>query len=264
MSQRYFELFYFERILERISKSKYKNHIILKGGLLLTSIIGNDNRTTKDMDTSLKGYPLNKKQVEKIFKELFSINLNDGVSFEIISIKEIRLEKPSNGYRLNILSTFQNNRTYITVEITAEDVITPREIKYNYKCFFQDKCIPIMSYNIETILAEKLHAIMYHGLLTTRLKDFYDMYALMENQNIIYDKKILTRAIQNTFNSRNTKLDIAEFKNILEELNGDSHMKKLWKEYQTKNHYAQNITYQDTINAIEKAVNILENELKSV
>ena len=149
-------MFYFERLLERISKSKYKNYIILKGGLVLTSIIGSDDRTTKDMDATIKGIPLNKDAISKIFNEIFSINLDDGVSFELISIKDIRLEDKYGGFRLNILSKLGNNKTYITVELTTGDEITPREIRFSYNSIFENKKIPIMAYNIETILAEKL------------------------------------------------------------------------------------------------------------
>lgn len=253
-------MFYFERILERISKSKYRNHIILKGGLLLTSIIGNDDRTTKDMDTTFKGYSLNMQEVEKIFKDIFNININDSVTFEIISIKKIRLESNYNGYRLNVLSKFAKNKTYITIEITTGDIITPKEIKYHYKCFFQDLTIPIMSYSIETIIAEKLHAIIVHGVLTTRLKDYYDMYILIKSNIVTFNKQTLIMAIKNTFRNRNTKIDIKEFKTIVEELQEDKHIQKLWKDYQNKSPYAQGIKYEKTVKAIEEVITILEKE----
>ncbi len=138
-SQRYFQLFYFERILERISKSKYKGKIILKGGLLLTSLIGDDERTTKDMDATIKGIPLTKVSVKKIFNEILDINVNDGVSFEIISVKDIRLEDEYGGFRLNILSRLGNNKTYVTIELTTGDLITPKEMKYSYNSIFESK-----------------------------------------------------------------------------------------------------------------------------
>ena len=213
------------------------------------------------MDTTLKGYPLNKQEVEKIFKDIFNIDLKDDVTFEIISIKYIRLESNYSGYRLNILSKFDKNKTYITIEITTGDVITPKEIKYHYKCFFQNLTIPIMSYSIETIIAEKLHAILIHGALTTRLKDYYDMYTLIKGNVVTFNKQILVIAIKNTFQSRNTKINIKEFKTIIEELKEDKHIQKLWKDYQNKNSYAQGIKYEKTIEAIEKVITILENNL---
>ena len=216
------------------------------------------------MDATLKGIPLNKEKLEEIFLELFHVNVSDGVSFDLISIKDIRLEDEYGGYRLNVLSKLDNNRTYITIEITTGDEITPREMKYNYNCIFEDKKIPIMAYNLETILAEKIHAIMTRGTLNTRLKDFYDMHILMNLKSSDIDYKILVKAITNTFKQRSTILDINEFNSIMDDLENDKTMNLLWLEYQNKNTYAKNIEYKDTIDAIKKIVNILENELIGV
>ena len=256
-----FQMFYFERLLERISKSKYSGQIILKGGLLLSSIIGSDERTTKDMDTTLKGIPLTKEIIEKIFIEILNIDLNDGVSFEIISIKDIRLEDEYSGFRINILSKLDNNKTYITVELTTGDVITPKEVKYSYNCIFENKKIPIMAYPIETVLAEKFQTIISRGILNTRLKDFFDIHVLM---NTKINNKTLIKAIINTFNKRNTLFDINEFYIIINELEESKEMNKLWIEYQNKNRYAEDIKYIDTIKSIEKIIKLLENELITI
>ena len=256
-----FQMFYFERLLERISKSKYSGQIILKGGLLLSSIIGSDERTTKDMDTTLKGIPLTKEMIEKIFVEILNIDLNDGVSFEIISIKDIRFEDEYGGFRINILSKLDNNKTYITVELTTGDVITPKEVKYSYNCIFENKKIPIMAYPIETVLAEKFQTIISRGILNTRLKDFFDIHVLM---NTKINNNTLIKAIINTFNKRNTLFDINEFYIIINELEESKEMNKLWIEYQNKNRYAEDIKYIDTIKSIEKIIKLLENELITI
>ena len=232
ISQKFYQLFYFERILERISISNYRGQIILKGGLLLTSIIGDDERTTKDMDATLKGISLTKTNVEKAFNEILHIDIDDGTSFQIVSIKDIRLEDEYGGFRLNILSKLGNNKTYITIELTTGDVITPREMKYNYNCIFEDKTIPIMSYTLETVLAEKFQTIVTRGLLNTRLKDFYDIYILI-----------------------NTKID---------DLSNDNNMNNLWNEYVSKNSYAKNVKFEDTINSLKEIIEILESELVGV
>lgn len=257
-------MFYFERLLERISKSKYKNYIILKGGLILTSIIGSDDRTTKDMDATIKGIPLNKDAISKIFNEIFSVDLDDGVSFELISIKDIRLEDKYGGFRLNILSKLGNNKTYITVELTTGDEITPREIRFSYNSIFENKKIPIMAYNIETILAEKFHSIVSRGVLNTRLKDFYDVYVLFNFKEDIINKKLLVKAIENTFKKRDTLINIDEFVTLIDDLYNNDSLKKLWSEYQNKNNYAKYIDFEDTVDAIKIIVNILEETLVTV
>ena len=264
ISQKFYQLFYFERILERISKSSYRGKIILKGGLLLTSIIGDDERTTKDMDATLKGILLTKNEVEKMFNEILNMDIDDEVLFKIISIKDIRLEDEYSGFRLNILSKLDNNKTYITVELTTGDVITPREIKYNYNSIFEDKKISIMSYTIETILAEKFQTVVNRGLLNTRLKDFYDIYILVNTKMSELSKENLINAIKNTFKRRKTSLDIDQINEIINDLISDNNMNSLWENAVSKNSYAKNIRFEDTIDAIKQIVEILESKLVEV
>lgn len=261
ISQKFYQLFYFERLLERISISNYRGQIILKGGLLLTSIIGDDERTTKDMDSTLKGIPFKKKDVEKVFNEILNIDIDDGVSFQIISIKDIRLEDEYGGFRLNILSKLDNNKTYITVELTTGDVITPKEMKYNYNSIFEDKKIPIMSYTCETLLAEKFQTIVTRGLLNTRLKDFYDVYILINKKMDELNKNNLIKAIKNTFQRRETIIDIEQFKEVIRDLSDDNNMNNLWNNYVSKNSYAKDIEFNDTIKALNKIISILEKGL---
>ena len=264
ISQKFYQLFYFERILERISISNYRGQIILKGGLLLTSIIGNDERTTKDMDATLKGIPLTKNDVEKVFNEILHIDIDDGVSFQIISIKDIRLEDEYGGFRLNILSKLDNNKTYITVELTTGDVITPREMKYNYNSIFEDKKIPIMSYPLETVLAEKFQTIVTRGLFNTRLKDFYDVYILINTKIDDLNRSNLIKAIKNTFKRRETNFDLEQFNEVINDLSNDNNMNNLWNEYISKNSYAKNVKFEDTINSLKEIIEILESELIGV
>jgi len=261
LSLQFYQLFYFERLLERISLSKYKNSIIIKGGFLLTSIIGEDDRTTKDMDATIKGLPLNQKEVEKVFKNIISIKINDDVKFEIESIKDIRLEDEYGGFRVLLRATLDSNRTFVAVELTTGDAITPSEISYNYKSIFDDKTINVYSYNIETVIAEKFQTIISRGVLNTRLKDFYDMYKLMSMSSIIIDKNILNKAIRNTFERRNTKFDIEFFKEVVDSIKNDDYMIKLWNDYSNKNHYTEGIEFDDTIDSVVKIIKILSKTL---
>ena len=212
------------------------------------------------MDTTLKGIPLNKEIVSNIFKEIFEVDIKDGVSFEIISVKDIRKEDIYAGFRLNILSKLENNKTYITVELTTGDKITPKEIKYSYNSIFENKKISIMSYTLETVLAEKIHSVLTLGTLTTRLKDYYDIYILMFDKRVFIDKIILKNAIKNTFENRNVVINIDEFKNIVNDIANDDDMKYKWKQYQERNEYAKNISFIEIINSINKVLKIIEEE----
>lgn len=257
LSLQYYQLFYFERIIERVSLSKYNNQIIFKGGFILTSIIGEKDRSTKDMDATIKGIPLTKKEVEKVFKNIINIKIDDNVKFEIISIDDIREEDEYGGFRILIKANMDNNRTFFTIELTTGDIITPREISYNYKSFFDEKEINIYSYNLETIIAEKIQTIISRGLLNTRLKDFYDIYSLINNKMGSIDKSTLVLATKNTCKKRNTDYNLQYFKDIVTEIKNNDYMEKLWNNYRSKYPYASSILFNDTINAIESLIDYL-------
>lgn len=249
-------MFYFERILERISLSKYMGQIILKGRLLLSSIIGIDERTTKDMDATIKGIHLSLEKVQEVFTEILNIELKDGVNFDILSIKETRLDNEYDGFKISIIATLDNNKTHLSIDLTVGDIVTPIEIKYSYNSIFEDKKISIMAYTLETVLAEKFETLIRRGVLNTRMKDFADIYYLTKENKLNY--KNLIQAIKNTFSKRQTKFDIQEFKLILLELKDSPEMLEKWKKFQSKVNYITKIDYLDTIEATEKIIEVLE------
>lgn len=257
------QMFFFEHVLMRLEKSKYRNNIILKGGVLLSSIIGEDLRTTKDIDATLKSLPLNLDSIRNIFEEILSVDIEDNVNFEIINIKDIRLEDEYGGFKINVKGTFDKIRTNFFIEITTGDIIIPREIKYKYNSIFEDKKINIVAYTIETIIAEKFESIISKNITTTRAKDFYDLHMLMKDKNDINNKN-LVKAIENTFNKRNTEFDIDSFKEIVELLRDSNTLRRIFADYQEKLEYTKQVKFDDTIKAIKDIVNILESELVGV
>lgn len=257
LSHHFHQMFFFEHVLMRLEKSEYKDNIILKGGVLLSSIIGNDLRTTKDIDATLKGLPLTIEMVEEIFKEILSIDIKDNVYFELVSIKDIRITDEYDGFRLNIKGTFYKIRTNFFIEVTTGDIITPREIKYKYSSIFEDKKINIMAYTIETIIAEKFESIISKNITTTRAKDFYDLYMLIDNHKDEIDNSVLKRAVINTFNKRNTTYDINLFRETLEILESSDTLKNVFMDYQSKLVYPQKVEYKKTIEVLNLIIDIL-------
>lgn len=258
------QMFFFEHVLMRLEKSKYRNNIILKGGVLLSSIIGEDLRTTKDIDATLKSLPLNMESIRDIFEEILSINIDDNVSFEIVNIKDIRLEDEYGGFKINVKGTFDKIRTNFFIEITTGDIITPREIKFKYNSIFEDKKINIMAYTIETIIAEKFESIIGKNITTTRAKDFYDIYMLMNKHKNDINNNNLVKAIENTFNKRNTEFNIDNFKVIIEIMENSRALKRVFADYQSKLEYTKEVSFDDTIKAINLIIDILESELVGV
>ncbi len=242
----YYELlqrFMFERILERISISKYNDNFILKGGLLLSAIFGIDNRATKDMDTTVKGLDVSEEIMVNILNEILSINLNDGVKFALINITNIREGNEYGGNKYHIVGRFQNMRVNLEIDISTGDKVTPRELKYKYPLIFSDKEITISSYNIETILAEKIETVLKRGIYNSRMKDFYDIYVFINNfsNDINYDD--LLSAMKNTFKKRDSLDVLEDYKKILNELKDNERLNSLWNKYINKRNYAKNIDF---------------------
>ena len=261
MSLHLHQMFFFEHVLMRLAVSKYKDNIILKGGVLLSSIIGNDMRTTKDIDATLKSIQLNINKIEKIFNEILSIELNDGVKFKIESIKDIRLEDTYGGFRINVFATFDKLRTNFFLEVTTGDIITPREINYKYKSLFEDETINIMAYTVETIIAEKFESIISKNIQTTRSKDFYDLYMLMIKNKDKINKENLVKAIENTFKHRNTNFNVYYLNEVFDIIKDSKILENNFNDYRKKLSYVKDVNYEDTISAIKMVIDMLEEEL---
>ena len=259
-SQQLYQMYFFEHILDRISKSKYKHNIILKGGLLLASVIGNDERTTKDMDATLKSISLTKENVQTIMEDILNIDTGDDIAYKIIDIKDIRQESEYGGFKLNILATMQTLRVYLAIELTTGDKITPREIEYNYNSLFENKKIPILAYNVETVIAEKFQAIIDRDIYNTRMKDFYDIYVLIEEKKEIIDTKNLIQAIENTFKKRNTSLNASNIKEQLKSLKTSERLKKLWLQYQISAPYSTGISFEELFSPLLYITTLLINQ----
>lgn len=253
-SLHYYQMFFFEHLLERISISKYNTSFILKGGMLLASFIGDDKRTTKDMDMTMSGINFDEKQILKVLDEIISIDINDDINYSIIDVKDIREEDEYGGFKINLLCTYQTIKLYMYLELTCGDKITPGAINYNYKCIFDDKVIPIFSYNVETVIAEKFETIISRGILNSRMKDFYDLYMINHN-NVVYDEELLKIAIKNTFDYRNDNLTVDDIRYVIDLLKEDISIKKQWDDYKDNVPYASNIEYDQLFDFLYEIAN---------
>ena len=259
-AQSVFQTYMLERLLERISISKYKDNFILKGGMLISAMLGIDSRTTMDMDTTIKGFPLTKDNITNIMDEICNIEIDDNVTLKINKIELIREDDDYGGYRITFEAKYNNEMPVIMkIDITTGDKITYKEIEYSFTLMLEDRKIQIWSYNVETIIAEKFEAIVKRGVLSTRIRDYYDVYMLINTQNKIIDKKTLKDAITLTAQHRGTSEIIKDWKKIVEKIANDSKMRQQWKRYQKDNFYAEEIEYKELINAISKVGEIFDN-----
>lgn len=243
--------FMFEALLKRISKSKYKNKFVIKGGLLLSSVFGVNLRSTMDLDTTIKGLPLNKSTITKVITEIINIDLKDNITFEIENIKDIREEDLYSGYNVNLKADFDGLKTNLMIDITTGDIITYKEVEFKYNTLFDNDTINIMTYNYETIIAEKFETIISRNIDNTRMKDYYDLYMFVNLKWNDINKETLRKAIINTSKNRETISYIENANDYINLIEDDSRLKLLWNSYQNNYEYAKGIEFVDTINAIK-------------
>lgn len=234
-----------EEILKAIASSRYKDSFILKGGYLIGQIIGLDKRTTMDLDVTLKGISLNTNTLISVFNEI--VVLSESVFlFHVESAEPIRGEDKYGGVRLKISASYEHLQEYVFIDITTDDAITPRQIKYQVLSVFDGKKIDIWSYNLETILAEKIETILSRGELSTRPRDRYDVFVLTQFNGDTIDYAILSQAIYRTAEKRGTIERIVDWKQTLNNLAQSNYQENLWFNYQKRFLYAKEISYAQT------------------
>lgn len=240
----------FERFLERLSKSAYKDKFILKGGMLIAALVGIDNRTTMDMDATIKNYPINVESLTKAINEICSIAIDDDVFFSLSGIEAIRDDDAYGGYRVSVMSEYDTITTPMQIDITTGDVITPNEVLYLFEMIFEEGSFGVWTYNIETVLAEKVETILRRGELNTRPRDFYDVYILTKTQR--FKLSVFTEALKATATHRETTHIFNNISNRLEEILNSEALRSRWLKYTKDYRYADGITYEDVLEAIRE------------
>ena len=249
-SQEVLQIYFSERFLERLSKSKYKNNFVIKGGFLISSLIGIENRTTMDMDTTIKGIPLKEEKIKEIVQEIININVDDGIKFEIKDISYIREEDEYENFRISLIANVGKTKNPMKLDLTTGDAITPREIEYTYPCIFTQEDIKIMAYPLETILAEKYETIIRRNIATTRMRDFYDLYTIYKLKKDEIDYKILKEAIERTSYKRGSQEIMKDYEEIIEDIKEDSYLKSLWEVYLSENKYIGDLEFDKVVGVV--------------
>ena len=240
-----------EEILTLISKSPYRNSFIVKDGYLIGQMIGLDKRTTMDLDVTLKGTSLNRDNLLKIFEEIVS-NTTDVFSFTVDKLEPIRQDDIYGGFSIKLNATFDTLNEVIFIDVTTGDKITPREISYSMPSLFTNHTIDIWTYNLETVLAEKLETIISRGVASTRPRDRYDLYTLYKLRESQIDFTILKRAVENTSEKRNSKTLIQNWKGQVIGIETSTYQKNLWSRYQRQFKYAKDISFEESVQIINE------------
>ena len=234
-------LYFMERFLERLSLSRYRDNFILKGGMLISSLVGLDLRATMDIDATVSALPLSADTVERIVNEIIAVEVPDNVIFRITNISGIMEEHDYPGICVMLEATLDNLRQAIKIDISTGDIITPGAIEYSYPLMFEDRSISLRSYNIETSLAEKLETIVARGVANTRMRDFYDIYLVIQQGG--FDAAVIKAALAATSKARNTDSRIADLMKILRALETDETIQMQWENYKADSFYVGDISW---------------------
>ena len=246
-----------ERLLERISLSKYRNNFILKGGFLISAIVGLDTRATMDLDTTIKGVSLTHDKIKKIFEDICLVEIEDDIAFEIVGIADIRETDDYPGIRVNLKANYDPISVPLTVDVTTGDIITPREIEYSFSLLFDDRKISVWAYNLETVLAEKLETVLSRGVANTRPRDYYDLYILWTLRREECDIETLKSALTHTVAKRGSEKVLEKNKAIVEQIRNSGRLQEFWKKYEAEYDYAKGIEFQSICDAILNMIDIM-------
>lgn len=245
-------IYMMERFLERLAQSEYRDNFIIKGGILVTAMIGVAHRSTMDIDTSMKNLNLSAEDALRVVNQVKDIDLDDGVSFEVKDVSNIMDEMEYPGIRVTMNANVGRLITPLKIDISTGDVITPRAIEFNYDLLLEDRSISLWSYNLETILAEKLQTVLARGILNTRMRDFYDIRMLLDTYEDKVNKAVLKDAFAATCKKRGTDHLQEQAEEIIKIIEADEQLQVLWRAYQKKYSYAAEIDYASVISSVRK------------
>ncbi len=235
-----------ERFLARIAYSEYKNNFILKGGMLVAALVGVEARATKDIDATIRKWPLTKEKAKDVITKIMKINLDDGILYEIKKIEDIMEEHDYSGVRFTISAKLDKLQDTIKIDISTGDEITPSAIEFSYPMMFNDEKLYIWSYNIETIFAEKLETVLARSTFNTRMRDFYDIHILWSEKAHIINIETLRLAIINVARKRGTMNLFNNINEILNDIEESTYLRANWDNYKKDNYYVNNLSW-DTV-----------------
>ena len=241
--------FMMERFLERIALSQYRNSFILKGGMLVAAIVGLDTRATMDIDTTVKSLTLSKDNIIKIVEDIIAVEIPDGVQFRIAKVTDIMEEHDYPGIRVMLEATLDKLRQAVKIDISTGDIITPGAMEYSYSLMFEDRSISMWTYNLETLLAEKLETIMARGTANTRMRDFYDIYTISRQEG--FNKEVLKSAFFATSTKRNTTEQIPDLINIIVAVASEDTMALQWENFQKESFFVGELSWNDVIKSVK-------------
>lgn len=244
-------LYMMERFLDRVAHSDYKDNFVLKGGMLISYLVGVDLRTTMDIDTTMQNIPLSKQDVAAFISTVIAVEVNDGVSFELQSLENIMEEADYPGIRVSLIADFDGTKTPVKVDISTGHVITPRAIETELPLMFADT-ISLPAYPIATILAEKLQTILVREEFNTRMRDYYDLHALRVSQgDSSFNKGEIAAAFYATAKKRDTLYLLEKAKDLFDRIESSERLAAQWDSYRKKAPWSESLDWKEMMRDLQ-------------
>ena len=257
-AQEVLQMFLFERIIDRLAASSFRDNFILKGGLLISSMIGIGERTTMDMDTTVRGIQMEEDEIVSAVKEIIAMDVGDGISFEFQKIEPIREDDAYNNFRVHLRAKYGKIDSPMKIDITIGDIITPAAIRYDFPFVFEEKTVPVMAYTLETVLAEKYETIIRRNIGTTRARDFYDLHTLYRSRKDVVQMDVLREAVIHTAEKRDSIDDIRDWRDILKDIREEPQLYLLWDNYAADNKYIGDLKFNEVLDTVDEIAKILD------
>ena len=257
-AQEVLQMFLFERIIERLAVSSFRNNFILKGGLLISSMIGIGERTTMDMDTTARGIQMEEDEIVSAVKEIIAMDVGDGISFEFQKIEPIREDDAYNNFRVHLRAKYGKIDSPMKIDITTGDIITPAAIRYDFPFVFEEKTVSVMAYTLETVLAEKYETIIRRNIGTTRARDYYDLHTLYRSRKDVVQMEVLRAAVIHTAEKRDSVDDIMDWRDILKDIREEPQLYLLWDNYAADNKYIGDLKFNEVLDTVDEIAKILD------
>lgn len=226
--QQCLQLFFQEEFLRKLAGSPYTENFVLKGGLFIYTLTNFESRATVDVDFLMRGLNNDLTCMDEIIAEILAVNTgNDFVTFKATKTEPIALQRKYHGVSTQIIGFIKNVRVPFHVDIGVGDVIVPKAERRKIQTQLEEYTQPtILTYSLESTIAEKFDAILQRFELTGRMKDFYDIYYL--SKTFDFDGLKLQTAIQETLQNRGTRYEKNSFVHILA-LADDADMQTKWR-----------------------------------
>lgn len=208
-----------------------------------------------DLDTTVKGFTLTQDKLTMITEQILAVPTNESFSFQLVSIGKIREVDEYPGLRIKLRANFEKIHEMVSIDVTTGDKITPKEISFGFKSMFSDDEISVLSYPVETILAEKIETILSRGIGSTRPRDFYDVFILSKLRGTEIDYGVLSVAFKNTRLKRNSVFQLEDYRKIMTNIENSEFQQNLWKKYQQQYSYAGEISFTEIVNSVLSVIN---------